>query len=41
MHSNICIQIPAIDGRWGSKEKDGTWNGMVGVKRKDIRLTPC
>ena len=31
---NICLYIQAVDGRWGSKEKDGTWNGMVGVRKK-------
>ena len=36
--------IPSVDGYWGSKNMNGTWNGLVGMlikKQADIAFALC
>jgi hypothetical protein len=34
MKRRYVVQPPA-DGKWGVKDKDGNWNGMVGMVQKN------
>ena len=33
----LLKQVRPPDGKWGAREENGSWNGMVGmVKRKEV-----